>query len=222
MFRPASAKAISPAACDHHHRRRGHRHDARRHHRRGARPAAHRHPLREPLVWLVAGIPLLTIVAGLVTLWIAFQRADSNVTEDYYKEGLGINRRIERDEQARALRLAGRLTADDAAIATPEGRRLPLDLALSGSSRGFEPQVSLRMTHPVHQSLDRLVVLQAVGGGRYRGQLDADGLDGTRWSLALETGSWRIALPGLNAIATGARLEVGSQAAPGPARASEG
>jgi hypothetical protein len=87
--------------------------------------AARRHPLREPLVWLVAGIPLLTIVAGLVTLWIAFQRADSNVTEDYYKEGLTINRRIERDEQARAMQLAGRLTAGDEAIATrtPSSRR---------------------------------------------------------------------------------------------------
>jgi hypothetical protein len=67
------------------------------------------------------------------------------------------------------------------------------------------------MTHPVHQSLDRLVVLQAVGGGRYRGQLDAEGLGGTRWSLALETGRWRTAVPGLNAIAAGTRLAVGGR-----------
>ena len=168
-----------------------------------------RHPLREPLVWLVAGIPLLTIVAGLATLLIAFQRADSNVTEDYYKEGLGINRRIERDEQDRALQVGGQLTADSQLIAAAEGRRLPLDLALTGKPQAFEQQVSLRMTHPVHQSLDRLVVLQAVGDGRYRGQTDAEGLAGTRWSLALETGSWRIALPGLNALSTGSRLDVG-------------
>ena len=170
---------------------------------------AHCHPLREPLVWLVAGIPLLTIVAGLVTLWIAFQRADSNVTEDYYKEGLGINRRIERDDEARALRLAGRLSADRELIASADGRQLPLDLALTGAPQAFEPQVSLRMTHPVHQSLDRLVVLQAAGNGRYRGQTDAEGLAGTRWSLALETRNWRVALPGLNAIAAGSRLDVG-------------
>lgn len=186
-----------------------------------ARPPgkAQRHPLREPLVWLVAGIPLLTIVAGLATLWIAFQRADSNVTEDYYKEGLGINRRIERDLQARALHLAGRLTAASEVISAVDGRRLPLDLALTGEPEAFEPQVSLRMTHPVHQSLDRLVVLQAVGNGRYRGQTDAEGLAGTRWSLALETGSWRVALPGLTAIVAGSRLEVGASdraGTPGP------
>ena len=183
-----------------------------------ARPAAqpvrtrdgtNRHPLREPLVWLVAGIPLLTIVAGLATLWIAFQRADSNVTDDYYKEGLGINRRIERDDQARAFRLAGRLSADRAIVATANGQRLVLDLALTGVPQAFEPQVSLRMTHPVQQSLDRLVVLQAAGDGRYRGQTDAAGLDGTRWSLTLETGNWRVALPGLNAIAAGSTLAVG-------------
>jgi hypothetical protein len=172
----------------------------------------HRHPLREPLVWLAFGIPLLTVVAGLVTLWIAFQRADSNVSEEYYKEGLGINRRIERDELALAYRVAGQLTVGDV-IATGDGRRLPLDLVLSGASDAFEAQVILRMTHPVRQSLDRLVVLRAVGSGRYRGQVDAEGLDGTRWLLAVETPAWRLALPGLKGIASGARLDLGKQSA---------
>lgn len=182
---------------------------------------AHRHPLREPLVWLVAGIPLLTIVAGLVTLWIAFQRADSNVTDDYYKEGLGINRRIERDDLARALGVAGRLSTDREFIATADGRRLAIDLALTGAPQAFEPQVSLRMTHPVHQSLDRLVVLQAVGNGRYRGQTDAEGLDGTRWSLALETSNWRLALPGVNALAGGSLLELGETGSTGVGRSDD-
>jgi len=189
----------------------------------GESPAGpvHRHPGREPLVWLVAGIPLLTIVAGLVTLWIAFQRADSNVTEDYYKEGLAINRRIERDEQARAYRLAGHLTvsadrtsAGDGPSAadrapTGDGPNLVLDLTLAGAPDAFEPQVTVRMTHPVRQSLDRLVVLHGLGAGRYRGQLEAAGLAGTRWTLAVETARWRLALPGLNRIRAGARLEVG-------------
>jgi hypothetical protein len=172
-----------------------------------------RHPLREPLVWLVFGIPLLTVVAGLATLWIAFQRADSNVSEDYYKEGLGINRRIERDDLALAYRVDGQLTVGSGVIATGDGRHLPLDLVMTGVSDAFEAQVTLRMTHPVRQSLDRLVVLQAVGSGRYRGQLDADGLEKTRWLLAIETPAWRLALPGLRGIASGARLDFGKQAA---------
>jgi uncharacterized protein len=179
--------------------------------------AVHRHPLREPLVWLVAGIPLLTIVAGMITLWIAFQRADSNVTEDYYKEGLGINRRIERDDQARAYGLAGQFTVAPDAFATADGRRLAIELDLSGEPQAFEPQVRLRMTHPVHQSLDRQVVLHGVGGGRYRGQLLADGLDGTRWTLAIETDAWRVGMPGLSSIAPGTRLQVAHAPAGRPA-----
>lgn len=181
---------------------------------------AHRHPGREPLVWLVAGIPLLTIVAGLVTLWIAFQRADSNVTEDYYKEGLAINRRIERDEQARAYRLAGHLTVSAERISAGDGPsaadRMPagdgpglmLDLTLAGESDAFEPQVTVRMTHPVRQSLDRMVVLHGLGAGRYQGRLESAGLAGTRWTLAVETARWRLALPGLNPIGAGTRLEI--------------
>lgn len=171
-------------------------------------PPAHRHPLREPLVWLVAGIPLLTIVAGMFTLWIAFQRADSNVTEDYYKEGLGINRRLERDDQARAYRLEGQLVVVPGAFATTDGQRLAIELDLSGEPQAFEPQVTLHMTHPVQQSLDRLVVLQGVGGGRYRGQLQAGGLDGTRWTLAVEADAWRVGMPGLSSIGPGIRLQV--------------
>ncbi|MCX7202154.1 MAG: FixH family protein [Burkholderiales bacterium] len=57
---------------------------------------------KEPLVWLVVGIPGLTIVAGLVTWWIAAQRADSDVADDHYRRGLAINRVLEREEAARA------------------------------------------------------------------------------------------------------------------------
>jgi hypothetical protein len=128
---------------------------------------------------------------------------------------LGINRRIERDDLALAYRVDGQLTVGSGVIATGDGRRLPLDLVLTGVSDAFEAQVTLRMTHPVRQSLDRLVVLQAVGSGRYRGQLDADGLEKTRWLLAIETPAWRLALPGLRGIASGARLDFGKQAAKG-------
>jgi hypothetical protein len=185
------------------------------------RSRSHRHPGREPLVWLVVGIPLLTVVAGLITLWIAFQRADSNVTEDYYKEGLAINRKIERDQRARDYGLSGSMNfaaeggSAGSIVATTErtsaAREVPglaVELDLSGAVQAFEPQVTLRMTHPVHKSLDRQVLLQGFGGGRYRGRLDDGGAAGTRWMLAVETPGWRLGLDGLNRIGAGTRLAI--------------
>ncbi|HZH07175.1 MAG TPA: FixH family protein [Lautropia sp.] len=182
---------------------------------------AHRHPGREPLVWLVAGIPLLTIVAGMVTLWIAFQRADSNVTDEYYKDGLAINRRIERDEQAATFGLKGRLSAAATVTAGGNSRRagstiapavggttLAISLDLSGMPEAFEPQLTLRMTHPVQQSLDRRVVLEGVGAGRYVGRIQDDGAPGTRWTLAVESPRWRLPFPGLHRLESGTHLGV--------------
>jgi len=181
----------------------------------------HRHPSREPLVWLVTGIPLLTIVAGMVTLWIAFQRADSNVTEEYYKDGLAINRRIERDDQAATFGLNGRLSiaaAGKAGGSTPEAggasrpgvdaANLAISLVLSGLPEAFEPQLTLSMTHPVRQSLDRRVVLEGVGAGRYVGGMQDGGAAGTRWTLAVESPRWRMAFAGLHRLEAGTRLDV--------------
>lgn len=38
-------------------------------------PADHK-PWRNPMVWLVVGLPLAAVVAGFITLWIAAHDAD--------------------------------------------------------------------------------------------------------------------------------------------------
>ena len=47
--------------------------------------------------------PGLVVVAGIATAVIAFRGADGLVADDYYKQGLGINRQIARDQAARDL-----------------------------------------------------------------------------------------------------------------------
>jgi|LakMenE01Jun11ns_1017448.scaffolds.fasta_scaffold9818019_2 hypothetical protein len=149
----------------------------------------------EPLVWLVFGIPALTVVAGLITVWIAVQRADSNVAEDYYKRGLAINRSLDREARAQALELVAevRLSADRS-----------LTLRLSGKVSPPE-SILLTLTHPVHAEQDRRVVLQRGNDGLYRAV--AAPIARVAWDLAIESLDWRITARHL-ALPDGAQVRI--------------
>lgn len=59
-------------------------------------------------VWLVLAGPLVVIVAGLITLWLAMSRPDPVVAEDYYQRGIDINKTLEHPEKSLAPAMKGR------------------------------------------------------------------------------------------------------------------
>lgn len=140
-----------------------------------------RPPWREPLVWLVFGIPGLTVVAGFVTWWIAAQRADSNVYEDWYKRGMTINRSLEKESvaQARALEAQVSLVGDH-------------DLRVGLSGNGPLPSsISVVLTHPVRAEQDRRITLDRQPDGSYR--IVSPLVGAGTWGLAIEAQDWRLA-----------------------------
>src|SRR3970282_1329155 len=58
---------------------------------------------KEPWPWIVMAPPAAAVLAGIATIWIAVVTSDGLVAEDYYKQGLGINKVIAREELARKL-----------------------------------------------------------------------------------------------------------------------
>src|SRR3954471_16187705 len=58
---------------------------------------------REPWPWFLMSGPAAVLVAGAITSWIAFRTADGLVVEDYYKQGLAINKVLKREETAQRL-----------------------------------------------------------------------------------------------------------------------
>ncbi len=54
-------------------------------------------------VWLVLAGPVIVVIAGFVTLWLAIRTPDPVVTPDYYRQGIEINKTL---EQAPAASLA--------------------------------------------------------------------------------------------------------------------
>ena len=59
-------------------------------------------------VWLVLAGPLVVIVAGFITLWLAMSRPDPVVAEDYYQRGIDINKTLEHQEKSLAPAMKGR------------------------------------------------------------------------------------------------------------------
>lgn len=45
-------------------------------------------------VWMVIAGPAIVVVAGFTTLWVAIVRPDPVVAEDYYRQGIEINKTL--------------------------------------------------------------------------------------------------------------------------------
>src|SRR3970040_1546333 len=58
---------------------------------------------KEPWPWILMAPPAAAVLAGIATIWIAVASADGLVAEDYYKQGLALNKVIAREELAREL-----------------------------------------------------------------------------------------------------------------------
>ena len=59
-------------------------------------------------VWLVLAGPLVVIVAGFISWWLAMSRPDPVVAEDYYQRGIDINKTLEHPEKSLAPAMKGR------------------------------------------------------------------------------------------------------------------
>lgn len=138
---------------------------------------------REPWPWILMAGPAIVIVAGVYTAYLAVSTSDGLVADDYYKQGLGVNKTIASSESARkhGLTVALRVTADGFAM------------KLSARDTEFVAPKSLVVTlsHPTRAGLDQTRVLGRVGDtyvGKLR--LPASG----HWIVLIEDEpkSWRL------------------------------
>lgn len=147
------------------------------------------HPwYREPWPWILMAGPAIVVVAGIATAAIAVATNDGLVADDYYRQGLAINKVIAREERARSLGLT-------AALQFGAGRVRVL--ITSGAPQAEPPRLTL--VHATRAGLDRTIVLASVAPGIYEGAVGtpAQGL----WRVQLEdaraawrlTGHWRSA-----------------------------
>lgn len=136
---------------------------------------------REPWPWILMAGPFAVVVAGLVTAWIAVANDDPLVVDNYYKEGLAINRVLERDQAA----ARGGYRAQ--VMLSQDGARVRVHL-----TGGAPARLRLALVHPTRADLDRTVELHAQQAGWYEGEIRAAAAP--RWRVVVEDteGRWRL------------------------------
>jgi hypothetical protein len=151
-------------------------------------PVAPKPWYREPWPWILMSGPLAVVLAGAFTAYLATAHEDALVADNYYKEGLAINRTLERERAAAAGGYRARL------VFAEDSRRVRVHLAGKEQTRG---SLELRLVHPTRSDLDVRVPLAPLQAGWYEGSMRL--AEASRWTLQLEdrmqgwrlTGSWR-------------------------------
>jgi len=129
--------------------------------------------------WLLISGPGGVLVAGAVTMWLAFSGADGVVAEDYYKQGLAINRQLAREEAARAQGIAATIELGDDRIR----------VRLSGAA---PEALFVHLAHATRAGHDVRLRLTRAANGAYEAALEP--LPKGRWRVVIEDprGTWRI------------------------------
>lgn len=131
--------------------------------------------------WFLIALPASVVIAAFATLYIANRHADDLVVDEYYKDGLAINRQLERKQRAEQQGISATVYIDGgSAVVTITG-------AVEASS------LDLRFSHPLEADRDFSTSVENFGSGIYRGNLSTP--VAPRWHWVLEGGGkdgWRL------------------------------
>lgn len=147
---------------------------------------------KEPWLLLVVGGPLIVVCASIFTGVLAWRGSDKVVAEDYYKQGLMINKDLQRDANARELQLSATISLDLDAhrlkMSVSANKALPNTVQMSLASSGGS------MTS-VTEVIRRLPMTQ-VRPGEYEGDMNSSSnfsiAAGKLLHVKVETTEWRL------------------------------
>ena len=75
--------------------------------------------------WFLISFPLISVLLGIMMVYLALTTNNALVVDDYYAEGKGINLRIERDRSASLLGLGATLTGTEEGLLLDLSRKMP-------------------------------------------------------------------------------------------------
>ncbi|WP_274584559.1 FixH family protein [Neisseria leonii] len=115
---------------------------------------------KEPWPWILMAGPMIVVIAGLSTFYIAKTNMADLVSDDYYKEGKYIDLNLKRDREALKRNMAAQV------LVSPEGNSAKVFV-----SGDFDRSTPLKLVflHPAKKEQDQTVELsadQAVSGDK--------------------------------------------------------
>lgn len=134
--------------------------------------------------WFLISIPAATVIAGFITLDLAIDSNDGLVSDDYYKEGLAIQKDAARAQMARDLGLLADL------VYNPDTGTV--EVTLNDAPIGSIESLQLNLVHPTRANHDQHLEMKPDGHGRYLAKVA--GLAPANWRLSIEPpgSNWRI------------------------------
>lgn len=138
---------------------------------------------REPWVWLIIALPASAVLGGIVTIWLAVVSDDGLVEDDYYKHGLEINKKLDRDKAAIKYDLVANLVIS-------EGQNR-IQISFDANDKFVSPSsIKISFLHPTMKGQDQVLILRADGKDIYAGALPS--LINSHWYLQIEADDWRL------------------------------
>ena len=131
--------------------------------------------------WFLILLPASVVVAGISMVFIANRGAHDLVVDEYYKDGLAINRKLEKKDRASELGISATLRV--------EGQ----DVIVLTSGPVHDSRLQLQLSHPLESNRDFNVALMQSIPGQYRGRLSAEIAPRWHWALLSEGEQpWRL------------------------------
>lgn len=146
---------------------------------------------RNPMLWLVVGLPAIVVVAGLATLGIAIQSGGSDaISDDVHRTAQIQTTELGPDERAATLKLSAVLS-----VHSSDGEHalevLPASGALLDDPSLRTQPLRLLLQHPTQASEDRELRLLPTANG-WRAEHTLDSSHDWRVQLMPEGGAWRL------------------------------
>lgn len=134
--------------------------------------------------WFLIAIPGSSVVMGVIMINLAMSGKDSLVRQDWYKDGMAINQRMDKQNRARELGIQANLTLDKhSGDLFLETRNLDIQL---------DNQLALNLIHPTLEGKDRKLQLYLTPDNRFYAKLDFQPQGFYYLLLSPPSGEWEI------------------------------
>jgi hypothetical protein len=147
--------------------------------------------------WFLIALPMTAVIGSMITINIAFTDADGLVKDDYYKEGLAMNRDIARKQNAENLGV----------MASTEFNHQngQITVNLNDAAVGNFDELMINLIHPTRSDNDMLLTLKKTADKTFLGKVNQTINPGNWWvRLSPVNDSWyiegRIYLPKENQL----------------------
>ena len=137
---------------------------------------------------MVLAIPAVAVVVGVVMLVLANATWDGLVADDYYRQGMEINRSLARDAEAARLGLEAVVSFPAPDVVEARLTGVDVTTAMAAGNR-----LDLRFARAARAGADVRVVMTRDTPGIWRGTLPA--LASGKWYVELGNERWRLAAP---------------------------